>query len=314
MKSLLRILAAATAAATFLLAAGAAHAQAPIRILHGSNAGAPQDIMLRLLADEIEKSLKQRVIVEPRPGAEGQVAMSALKQAPADGLTIFSDGTGITSILQAPDAQHKWTDFEPLYRIQLDPFALYARRGAFASLQDMIAAMKKQPSNIRVGGFAVNGPHRITMMMFAEKAGGSFTWVPYNSGARAIGDMLGDHIEGVLSNISVYGGFKERAIVLAHTGEARLPQFPEVPTFKELGIDLVRYHWRGMFVKRGTSVEVIDKLFDGIDRAVKSERFQAYLRDSATTAGTMTRAEFTRMLVDQAAVDTVRMKEMGPAK
>jgi putative tricarboxylic transport membrane protein len=294
--------------------AAAAHAQAPIRILHGSNAGAPQDIMLRLLADEMEKALTQRVIVEPRPGAEGQVAMSALKQAPADGMTIFSDGTGITSILQAPDAQHKWTDFEPLYRIQLDPFALYARRGQFATLQDLVAAMKKQPSNVRVGGFAVNGPHRITTMMVAEKAGGTFTWVPYNSGARALTDLLGDHIEAVLSNISVYAGFKERAIVLAHTGEARLPQFPEVPTFKELGIDIVRYHWRGMFVKRGTPEDVINRLFEGIDRAVKSDRFQAYLRDSATSAGTMSRADYNRMLVDQAAVDTVRMKEMGPAK
>lgn len=302
-------------AALYLVQFGAlAHSQAPIRILHGSNAGAPQDIMLRLLADEMEKSMKQRVIVEPRPGAEGQVAMSALKQAPADGLTIVSDGTGITSILQAPDAQHKWTDFEPLYRIQLDPFALYARRGQFATMQDMVDAMKKQPNSIRVGGYAVNGPHRITTMMVAEKVGGSFTWVPYNSGARALTDLLGDHIEGVLSNISVYGGFKDRAIVLAHTGETRLPQFPDVPTFKELGIDVVRYHWRGMFVKRGTSEEQITRLFDGIDRAVKSDRFQAYLRDSATLAGTMSRADYNKMLVDQAAVDTQRMKEMGPAK
>lgn len=291
-----------------------AQAQAPIRILHGSNAGAPQDIMLRLLADEMEKAMKQRVIVEPRPGAEGQVAMSALKQAPADGQTIVSDGTGITSILQAPEALHKWTDFEPLYRIQLDPFALYARRGQFATMQEMVDAMKKQPSSIRVGGYAVNGPHRITTMMVAEKVGGAFTWVPYNSGARALTDLLGDHIEAVLSNISVYGAFKERAIVLAHTGETRLPQFPDVPTFKELGIDVVRYHWRGMFVKRGTPEDQITRLFDGVDRAVKSERFQAYLRDSATLAGTMSRADYNKMLVDQAAVDTERMKQMGPAK
>ncbi len=291
-----------------------AHAQSPIRIVHGSNAGAPQDLMLRVLAEQMDKALNQRVVVEARPGAEGQVAMSALKQAPADGHTIFSDGTGITSILQAPDAQHKWTDFEPLYRIQLDPFALYVRRGRYGSLQEFIADMRKQPNGVRIGGYAVNGPHRITLMMAAEKAGTTFTWVPYNSGARAITDLIGDNIEGVMSNISIYAGFKDRTMVLAHTGEARLPQFPEVPTFKELGVDVVRYHWRGMFVKRGTPEDVIARLYNAVDQAVKSERYRAYLDESATLAGTMTRAEFARMLEEQAKVDTVRMREIGGLK
>ena len=101
--------------------------QQPImRIVHGSGAGAPQDVMLRILADEISKASGRSVIVEPKPGASGQLAMSFLKQAPADGLTMLADGTGITSILQLPGRLHEWTDFEPLYRVQLDPFALYA--------------------------------------------------------------------------------------------------------------------------------------------------------------------------------------------
>ena len=132
---------------TLVLAACAlvAQAQGPIRIIHGSNAGAPQDVMLRILAEELQKALGEPVIVDPRPGAEGQIAMTALKQAPADGRTIFSDGTGITSILQIPGAQHKWTDFEPLYRIQLDPFALYARRGKYADLKTFVVEMRRSP-------------------------------------------------------------------------------------------------------------------------------------------------------------------------
>ena len=87
-------------ALTLSCAASAFAQQDPIRIIHGSNAGAPQDVMLRILADEMTKAGGRPVIVEPRPGASGQIAMTALKQAPADGQTIFSDGTGITSILQ----------------------------------------------------------------------------------------------------------------------------------------------------------------------------------------------------------------------
>jgi tripartite-type tricarboxylate transporter receptor subunit TctC len=301
---------------TLLLAGCAAitQAQAPIKIIHGSNAGAPQDVMLRIVAEEMRKALDQAVIVEPRPGAEGQVAMTALKQAPADGQTIFSDGTGITSILQIPGALHKWTDFEPLYRLQLDPFALYVQRGKFADMNALIAEMRAKPSKVRIGGYAVNGPHRLTLVMVSKQFGGDFTWIPYNSGARAITDVMGGHMEGSMSNISIYEGFKEKTMVLAHTGETRVAQFPEVPTFKELGINVVRYHWRGMFVKKGTPEPVINRLFDGIGKAVKSERYQKYLRDTATLDGTMSRADYAKMLEEQAKSDTQMLEELGALK
>ena len=291
-----------------------AHAQGVVKILHGSNAGAPQDVMLRILAEEMQKPLGQSVIVDPRPGAEGQVAMTALKQAPADGLTIFSDGTGITSILQIPGAQHKWTDFEPLYRLQLDPFALYVKRGKYADMKALIAEMRAKPSNVRIGGYAVNGPHRLTMVMVSKQFGGDFEWIPYNSGARAITAVMGDHMEGSMSNISVYPTFREKTVILAHTGESRAAQFPEVPTFKELGLNVVRYHWRGMFVKKGTPEATINRLFEAIGQAVKSPRYTAYLRETATLDGTMPRADYAKMLEDQAKADLEMLTDMGAMK
>mgnify|MGYP000899927447 CR=1 FL=1 len=294
--------------------AAIAHAQAPIKILHGSNAGAPQDVMLRILAEEMQKPLGQPVVVDARPGAEGQVAMTALKQAPADGLTIFSDGTGITSILQTPGALHKWSDFEPLYRLQLDPFALFVRRGAFADLNALIAEMRANPGKVRIGGYAVNGPHRLTLVMVSKQFGGEFTWIPYNSGTRAITAVMGDHMEGSMSNISVYPTFKEKTIILAHTGESRTSQFPEIPTFKELGINVVRYHWRGMFVKKGTADAVINRLYEGIGQAVKSARFVAYLRETETLDGTMSRADYAKMLEEQAKADLEMLTELGALK
>lgn len=291
--------------------AGVAHAQGvAVRIIHGSNAGAPQDIMLRLLAEEMQRTSNQTVIVEPRPGASGQVAMGVLKQAPADGRTVFSDGTGITSILQLPTAQHKWTDFEPLYRIQLDPFALYTNPKRFADLKAALAEMRAKPGQFRVGGYATGGPHQITLLLAMAKANAGFEWIPYDSGAKAITAVMGDHLEASMSNISVLPSFKERTVVLAHTGEQRIDQFPQVPTFKELGIDIVRYHWRGMFVKRGTPEPVIQRLFEMVGAGVKSAKFQQYLRESGTLDGTMTRAAYADMLIEQAKGDTAVLKQL----
>jgi tripartite-type tricarboxylate transporter receptor subunit TctC len=148
-------------------------------------------------------------------------------------------------------------------------------------------------------------------MLMARQAKGEFIWIPYDSGTRAITAVMSDIIEAAMSNISVYLTFKERTVVLAHTGETRLEQFPDIPTFKEKGVDIVRYHWRGMFVKRGTPEPAINRLFDGIGRAVKSKRFQDYLHDTATLDGTMSRPAYAQMLEEQAKSDQQVLHEMG---
>ena len=295
-------------AACFMTSAPAQ--QNTLRIIHGSNAGAPQDIMLRLLAEEMQALAGHPVIIEPRPGASGQIAMGVLKAAPADGRLVFSDGTGITSILQLPDAQHQWTDFEPLYRIQLDPFALYASPKRYPDLTRFIEDMRKRPNEVRVGGFATGGPFQIVLMLIAQKADTSFSWIPYDSGGKAITAAMGDHIEGAMSNVSVYASFKERMTILAQSGERRLDQFPEVPTFKELGVDIVRYHWRGMFMKKGTAEEILNRTFALVGQGVKSARFQKYLKESATIEGTMPRPEMAKMLAEQARGDTIILKQL----
>ena len=302
-----------TAAAASLLLATAAPAlaqQDTIRIIHGSNAGAPRDVMLRILADEMQKAGGRPIIVDPRPGASGQVAMAVLKQAAADGRTIFSDGTGITSILQLPDRQHEWTDFEPLYRIQLDPFALYALPKRYADLNALLRDMRARPGEVRIGGYAIGGPFQIVLMLIAAKANATFAWIPYDSGAKAITAVMGDHMEAAMSNISVYPSFREKMVVVAHTSESRLDLFPEIPTFKERGIDIVRYHWRGMFVKKGTPEAVLERTHAMVGSGVKSARFQSYLKESATLDGTISRAAMAEMLAEQARGDTVILKQL----
>lgn len=299
-------------AAPFLAAPALVQAQgATLRILHGSNPGAPQDVMLRLLAEEWQGIARHPVIVDARPGASGQVAMAMLKQLPADGRTVFSDGTGITSILQLPTAQHRWTDFEPLYRLQLDPFALYVKQGSFAGFGDFLEAMRKRPGTLRVGGFALGGPHQIAMLRAARQAGARFSWIPFDSGARAITAVMGGHLEASMSNISVYETFRERTAVLAQTGESRLDRFGTIPTFREEGVDVVAYHWRGMFVRRGTPEAAVAGLFDQVGAAVRSERFRTYLQESATIDGTMPRPAFTAMLEQQASADAEVLREIG---
>ena len=285
--------------------------QQPIlRIVHGSNAGAPQDVMLRILADEISKATGRNVIVEPKPGASGQLAMSFLKQAPADGLTMLADGTGITSILQLPGRLHEWTDFEPLYRVQLDPFALYALPQKFKDFGAFAEEMRVKKDHVRIGGYAIGGPFQMVMMQLSRRVDGDFSWIPYDSGGKAIAAVIGEQIEGAVSNVSVAGTFTPRTKILAQTGEARLAQLPDVPTLKELGIDIVKYHWRGLFIKKGTPEALIERNYAMIKTGVASARFQKYLKESGTIEGTISRTAMSDMLTEQARNDTQLLKQL----
>jgi tripartite-type tricarboxylate transporter receptor subunit TctC len=305
-------LAGAAAAALAHPAAADDYPSGPIKIVHGSSAGAPQDVMLRRLAENMETAAGVPVVVEPRPGGTGQVAMAYLKGQAPDGHTIFSDATGITTVLQMPGAAHEWTDFEPLYRIQLDPFALYVQRdGDYAALDDLLADMKANSEEVRIGGYGSGSPHQITAIFMAEQAGVDLNWVPYNSGSDAVAAVMAGDLDAAMSNISVYGRFKDKTKVVGVTSDERVPAHPDTPTFKEQGLDLSRYHWRGMFVHGETEDAVADELHAIVDEAVNSEDFQEYLTASSTLQGTMTRDEFGDMLEEQAENDLVTLKNLG---
>lgn len=314
-----RTLLTSVAGAAALLAAGPVRADEfpsrAIRIVHGSNAGAPQDVMLRVLAEEMASVLGKPVNVEGRPGGTGQAAIAYMMNQPADGHTIFSDATGITSVLQLPGAAFKWTDLQPVYRMQLDPFALYVKAGGkYKSLADVIADAKARPGSVRIGGYGTGSPHQISTRLLAAQAGVKVTWVPFDSGTKAIAAVMGDNLDAAMSNISVYKSFKGKADVVGTTAEKTIPQFPEVPTFKAQGFDLVRYHWRGMFVRKETPPAIVAALHAGVAKAVKGPKFVGYLTNSATLDGTMAIPDFAALLQQQAKDDLDLLKELGMVK
>jgi putative tricarboxylic transport membrane protein len=284
----------------------------PIRVVHTSSPGAPIDVMMRNLAQHMEEIAGVPVVVEGRPGGSGQVAISYLKGQPADGYTIHTDATGITATLQLPGAAHDWRDLTPLYRVQLDPFALYVKRnGDYSSLDDLLADMRERGGEIRIGGYGIGSPHQLSTLAMADQAGVDVRWVQYNSGADAVADVMSGDLEAAMSNIAIYGRFQDRTQVLAHTAEERLDAYPDVPAFAEEGLDLTRYHWRGTFVHGDTPDEIVDALYDIMDQAVQTEGFQEYLKETSTLSGRMPREEFAALLEAQAESDRRVLIQLG---
>ena len=316
MSMLKHVLAAAALTATVLGAGTQAFAadypNGTIRVVHTSSAGAPIDVMMRNLAEEMRAISGATVVVEPRPGGSGQVAIAYMMGQPADGHTIHVNATGVTSVSMLEGASYKWEDLMPLYRVQLDPFALYVRRdGDFETLDQLIAAMREDGESIRIGGYGTGSPHQLAAIAMAESEGVDLRWVPYNSGSDAVADVMSGDLEAAMSNIAIYGRFAERTRVVAHTAEERIEALPDLPTFREQGIDLARYHWRGMLLRGDTPEEIADAAFELVQQAVQSEGFQQYLKDTSTLDGSMSRQAFADLLVEQAENDRRVLGALG---
>ncbi|BCJ87700.1 tripartite tricarboxylate transporter substrate binding protein [Effusibacillus dendaii] len=288
----------------------------PISIVLPSSAGAPIDVMARKLAEVASKYLNNVPInIVNKTGGSGMVAMAYTQSQPANGYTLHGEATGITSVLQMKGAQFRYSDFVPVSRIELDPFALFVKEGGkYKTLQDLIDDAKKNPGKITIGGYGTGTPHHIVAMDFAEKAGVDVKWVAFNSGTDAITAVMGDSLDAALTNTSSIERFVGKAKVLAHSSEKPISKYPDLKSFKDQGFDIVKYHWRGLFVKAGTPKEIVDRLADGFNKAVKDPEFQKYLNTVGNLSGEIARDDFEKIVNNQASGDLTVLKKLNLAQ
>ena len=248
-----------------------------IKFLVGFPAGAGLDTMTRLVADKMRGSLGQPVVVENRPGAAGQIAMSAVKAATADGLTLVM--TPLVTVVTAPHVDAKlpydaFADFAPVAHAAnfLFAFAIGSSVPA-ASLADFVALVKKKDA--KYGNYASAGtgtlPHFFSFL-FADTAGIRMNHIGYRGTAPALTDLLGGQISafmGVVSDVAAqHKAGKLR--VLATSGARRARELPDIPTFRELGYNIEGGGWYAAYAPARTPKATVDRLASAIVEAIKS--------------------------------------------
>jgi len=267
MQPTLRTRALAFAIGIFLSASAWAQS-GPIKIIVGYPPGATSDLLTRLVADGMSKRLNQTVIVENRAGAGGQLGNLAVKAAAADGNTLLMTPVATMSIFPHSYAgQLKYDpfkDFAPVAHLTNFQIGLgLANKVPANNLKEYVAWVKSNPAQNGFFGSAAPGslPHFLGLM-FAKNAGIGLEHVSYRGTAPAMQALAGGEIPAlstVASDIqSLVEGKKAKLIAVA--GEKRSIRFPDVPTFKEQGFDLVASPWYALFAPAGTPPAVIQQL------------------------------------------------------
>ena len=265
------------------LALPAAAQDKTVKILVGFPAGAGLDTMTRLVADRMRVSLGQPVVVENRPGAAGQIAMSAVKAAPADGLTLVM--TPLVTVVTAPHVFAKlpydaFADFAPVAHAADFLFAFTVGASVPAnSLANYVALVKKDP---KYGNYASAGtgslPHFFSLL-FADTAGIKMNHIGYKGTAPALTDLLGGQLGAFMGTVSDVATQHKagKMRVLATSGARRARELPDVPTFRELGYAIEGAGWYAAYAPAKTPKATVDRLANAIIEAIKSPQVREKL-------------------------------------
>jgi len=277
----------AAVAALMLTLSGVASAQErTVRILVGFPPGAGLDAMTRMVAEKMRASLGQTVIVENRPGAGGRIVMEALKNAPADGSVLVM--TPLVTVVTAPHLYPSLRydavkDFAPVAHAANFAFAFTANPDLPArSLKEFVQAAKDDPKLRNYASAAPGSLPHFFAILFAGRAGLEMNHVGYRGTAPALSDLMGGQIATFMGTVSDvvahHGGGRLR--VLATSGEARSPQLPDVPTFKEEGYDIQGLGWYAAYAPAGTPKDTIARLSNAMTEAIRApdlrEKLEAY--------------------------------------
>jgi len=288
----------------FSLALGTAGAQdypgKPIRWIVPFPPGGGADATARTISQKIIENTGRQIVVDYRPGAGGNIGTEFVARALADGYTILQTTSSHTA--QAHLRKLSWDpikDFEPITIVAAFPLLIAVHPSVPAqTLQELVEYAKKNPGKLTYGSSGPGGPLHIGAEIFKRAAGVDILHVPYKGNAPMTlavvsGEvsMVFDSMTGPLPNIRAG---KLRA--LGYMGEKRSPQLPDVPTAKEAGIPAVHVVWNGMLAPAGTPKEALDWLHREMVKAVASPEVSGRLSGLGYEPGTVSRAEFTKMI------------------
>lgn len=269
-------------------ALGTAHAgewpERPIKLVVPYPAGGLTDIVSRIVGEEVGKALNTSVVIENKAGAGGQIGLQGVLQAPKDGYTValVVPATMVTLPLTNPDYKIKPLEqFEPI-TIAVDTFMALVvdNRLGVKTVNDFVALAKKKPGDLNYGTPGAGTSFHFNNVLMAQKLGIDTTHVPYKGEGAMLNDIAGGSLHyALVSNTGKTYVDAGQVTALAVTSAKRVNSLPNVPSFKELGIDFTTDGWVGYVVAKGTPAPVLNKLNAAFVKALNTPAVKKRLAD-----------------------------------
>ena len=246
----------------------------PIRLIVPFPPGGGTDVFARVLAQKLGESLRQQVVVDNRPGAQGNIGMAAGAKAPADGYTLttaFSGTMAINPVLYGDVGFDSLRDFSPISLGTSQPEVLVGHPAVpVKTLKDLIGLARREPGRITIGSSASTGQLVVELLKQLGKV--NVGHAPYKGAAFAMTDLMSGYLDFAVMSIGAavphHRSGKAKALVIA--GPARASVLPGVPSAPESGMpDLQVVGWYAVVGPAGLPKEIVSRLSAEINRALE---------------------------------------------
>lgn len=311
-----------TALALSALLAPLSHAQTfpskPITLIVPYAAGGLTDQLAREVGVYMTNALKQPVVVDNRPGGAAQIAMNILKQAPADGHTVFfgdvpSLATNVGLFSKLSYDPHK--DLQAVTQLIVAPaLVVVPNNSPYKTFAELAQGAKTKPQGLTYASQGVGTGAHLFGTLMSKRLGVTMTHAAYRGSIPGLTDVMSGQVDFMYDAVPTSGvfvkGAKMRALAIG--SDQRLPLFPDVPTLKELGYEsIVPTFWWGVAVKTGTPANVVDKLQTVINAAMHDPALAKKFTDQGVVVKTSSPKEFAAYIDSEITRWTKIMREAG---
>jgi len=238
-------------------------------------AGSSADVTARLVADGMSHHLGQRVLVVNRPGAGGAIGYKYVAAQKPDGYSLVWNSNSISTTFHSGLLNFDYKAFDAVARVLSESVVLAVRNDApWRALGDFIADAKMKPKAISVGHSGIGSHTHISLAALVNAAGVEVNEVPF-AAAQVVPSLIGGHVNAVVQFPGALAApLKQGQIrLLASLTQNRDPAWPDVPTARELGVDVVLDAWRGIAVPHGTPRQIINQIENSIRATASSPEF-----------------------------------------
>jgi len=262
-----------------------------VTIVNPNAPGGTSDILARAMMEPLQRAFKQPVIAVNRVGAGGAVGGSFVAKAPPDGYhallnTVTHVLIPITESAQGRPAPYSPDDFILLARITADPLLFVVHPGLPAkSVKELVALARARPGELTYSSPGLYSTGHISMALLTRAARVNLLHVPFNGAGPAMTAVLGGHVFMMHAPVGVASPHVQagRVRLLAQTGAARSPAFPDVPTLKDAGYDAEFMLWAGYFVQARTPPAIVRTWQAALREAAADPKFKTAMANLNVT-------------------------------
>lgn len=291
----------------------------PITMVAPAAPGGGSDVLSRTIAQIVanEKLAPQPMVVQNIPGGGQAIALTQVAQQKGNThMLVVANPASVAGLLVAGKGAPSIKDLTMIAQLALDEQLIIVKSDSrFKTIQDVIAESKKKENSISISGS--DQADRVCSRMFEKLAGIKMRYTPFNSGGEQMTALLGGHVDLQWANppefIGQYEAKEVRPLVLAQ--ENRISQFKDVPTFKEIGINLVFKFFRGVIAPPGISPEVVAYYENMMKKMIETKAWKEnYLAKNMLSPAWQNSKEFTKTIGESEIVFAETLRELGLIK